>query len=206
MPYLNKPTPVPEPLDCRILTAALDLFVRVGYHSVSVHDIQKEADVSIGSIYKYFDGKRGVAEALYNHILGEVEELFDNILQDHETALDRSSAIIRSLFEHTETHPNIIAYLFNTKHSDFMPDMKPICDSSPFQTMRGIVEQGMESGEFYRANTWIAASSIFGVMSRMIQLRLDGMIEQPLPELAEETILQIRRGIEAVPVALGKTA
>mgnify|MGYP001815720181 FL=1 len=87
-----------------------------------------------------------------------------------------------------------------------MPDMKAICDSSAFQTMRGIVEQGMESGEFYRANTWIAASSIFGVMSRMIQLRLDGMIEQPLPELAEETILQIRRGIEAVPVALGKTA
>ena len=50
MPYLNKEVQTPEPVDCRILTAALDLFVERGFHNVSVHDVQKNANVSIGSI------------------------------------------------------------------------------------------------------------------------------------------------------------
>lgn len=61
MPYLNRSAPQPEPLDCKILTAALTLFVEHGYHKVSIHEIQKLADVSIGSIYRYFDGKEGIA-------------------------------------------------------------------------------------------------------------------------------------------------
>ncbi len=39
MPYLNKLPADPRPLNCRILTAALDLFVENGYHNVSVHHI-----------------------------------------------------------------------------------------------------------------------------------------------------------------------
>ncbi len=49
------------PMDYRIMTAALRLFVNQGYHNVSVHDIQKQADVSFGSIYNYFGGKEGIA-------------------------------------------------------------------------------------------------------------------------------------------------
>ena len=75
MPYLNKATPDPEPIDCRILTAALDLFVEYGFHSVSVHDVQKQANVSIGSIYNHFGGKEGIAKALYTHLLKEFEEM-----------------------------------------------------------------------------------------------------------------------------------
>ena len=80
MPYLKKPVPQPEPIDCRILSAALDLFVRDGYHNVSIHHIQKQANVSIGSIYNHFGGKEGVARALYIHILKEMEELVDDCL------------------------------------------------------------------------------------------------------------------------------
>ena len=51
MPYLKRQAESPEPIDCRILTAALELFVTNGYHNVSVHEVQKKADVSIGSRY-----------------------------------------------------------------------------------------------------------------------------------------------------------
>ncbi|MCK5647871.1 MAG: TetR/AcrR family transcriptional regulator, partial [Gammaproteobacteria bacterium] len=77
MPYLNREVPNPEPIDCRILTAALDLFVDNGYHNVSVHDVQKQANVSIGSIYNHFGGKEGIAKALYKHLLNEMNEMID---------------------------------------------------------------------------------------------------------------------------------
>ncbi|MES9894081.1 MAG: TetR/AcrR family transcriptional regulator, partial [Candidatus Thiodiazotropha endolucinida] len=61
MPHLKKITPANAPVDCRILSTALDLFVERGFHNVSIHDIQKQANVSIGSIYNHFGGKEGVA-------------------------------------------------------------------------------------------------------------------------------------------------
>ncbi len=72
MPYLTREAPSPEPIDCRILTAALELYVNRGYHNVSVHDVQKLANVSIGSTYRHFGGKEGIAKALYHHLLNEM--------------------------------------------------------------------------------------------------------------------------------------
>lgn len=183
MPYLNKIPEIPEPLDCRILTAALDLFVENGYHNVSVHEIQKRADVSIGSIYKHFGGKEGIAQALYTHILGEIDQLVDTIMAEHKGAINQCTALIEALFGHTETHTNIISYVFHTKHSEFLTDQPSICEASPFLKMRSIIKEGMECGELKETNLWVATSCIFGAMGRLIQLRLDGVITTPLPEV-----------------------
>ncbi len=182
MPYLNKLPENPEPLDCCILSAALDLFVENGFHNVSVHHIQKRADVSIGSIYKHFGGKEGIAKSLYTHILGEIEQLVDRALEEHKQPRAQVQAIIEALFGHTETHKNIIAYVFHVKHSEFLSDQPPICDASPFVKMSAIVKSGMENGELKKTDEWVAMSTIFGAMSRMIQLRLDGTIVHPLPQ------------------------
>ena len=97
MPYLNRLPPSPEPIDCKILTAALDLFVDKGYHNVSIHEVQKQADVSIGSIYRHFGGKEGVARGLYEHILNEFDELIDRITDDIDTPVEQLEEIIPSM-------------------------------------------------------------------------------------------------------------
>ncbi len=195
MPYLNKLPENPEPLDCRILTAALDLFVENGFHNVSVHHIQKRANVSIGSIYKHFGGKEGIAKALYTHILAEIEQLVDRVLEQRKKPRAQVQAIIEALFGHTETHKNIIAYVFHAKHSEFLSDQPPICDASPFLKMRAIVQNGMENGELTKTHEWVAMSTIFGAMARMIQLRLDGTIKNPLPEYADQFLDSIWNGM-----------
>ncbi len=188
MPYLNRIPCVPEPIDCRILTAALDLFVSRGYHNVSVHDVQKQANVSIGSIYNHFGGKEGIAKALYSHLLNEMEEMIDAVMRDHDSATARCETIIRLLFEYTETRTNIIAYIFHAKHTEFISNQSPIYNSSPFVKMRGIVQQGMETGEFRMTDPWVATACVFGGAIRMIQLRLDGVIQQPLGGFLDEVL------------------
>jgi AcrR family transcriptional regulator len=195
MPYLKKVIPAPEPVDCRILTAALDLFVNRGFHNVSIHDVQKQADVSIGSIYNHFGGKEGIAKALYEHLLIEMQDLVDCAIKDKDTAIERCNEIIKQLFSYTETHRNIIAYVFNPRHSEFISDEPPICNSSPFVSIRDIIQQGMDSGEIKQRNIWVASAAIFGGPIRMINLRLDNTIEQPLPELLEEIIDSVWQGM-----------
>ena len=139
MPYLKKPAPCPEPIDCKILTAALDLFVEKGYYNVSIHEIQKQADVSIGSIYRHFKGKEGVAKALYLHVLNEVDELIDAVVLEKLEPVDQLEEIIKQLFEYTETHPQIISFIFYTKHTDFLPSEPLMFDAEPFNRIKAMI-------------------------------------------------------------------
>jgi len=197
MPYLNSRPPSPEPIDCKILTAALELFVDKGYHNVSIHEVRKQADVSIGSIYKHFGGKEGIAEGLYKHILNEFDELIDHVTNDIDTPVEQLEEIIKQLFEHTETHRKIIAFVFHSKHADFLPDVPLICDAAPFVKMRDITAQAVKNGELKDIDTWVAASIVFGGAIRMIQLRLDGLIEKPLVDYTDVLLASLWHGIKA---------
>lgn len=195
MPYLTRESPDPEPLDCRILTAALELFVNNGYHNVSVHDVQKLANVSIGSIYNHFGGKEGIAKALYLHLLNEMNELVNSVLDNENSAISQCNRIIELLFEYTETRSTIIAFVLHAKHKEFLTDEPSICSAEPFTKMREIVNRGIKNGEIQPTNSWVAASSIFGGAIRLVHLRLDGVIEQPLPELYDQLVESIWQGM-----------
>ncbi|MES9970083.1 MAG: TetR/AcrR family transcriptional regulator [Candidatus Thiodiazotropha sp.] len=188
MPHLKKITPANAPVDSRILSTALDLFVERGFHNVSVHDIQKQANVSIGSIYNHFGGKEGIAKALYYHLIREMEGLVEDVIAENLGFRESCNRIIYLLFEYTETKRNIIAYVLHAKHQEFLPDEPPICSSTPFKTMRNIVQKGMDSGEIRPGHPWVIASAIFGGAIRLIHLRLDRVIEEPLPNLYDELI------------------
>ena len=196
MPYLKRLAPSPEPIDCRILTAALDLFVEKGYHMVSIHEVQKQADVSIGSIYRHFGGKEGIAKALYSHILNEIDELIDGVTKEFDTPIEQLEEIIKQLFEHTETHHQIISFVFHAKHTDFIPNEPLMCDATPFIKIREITSKAIERGDLRDADTWVATSLIFGGAIRLIQLRLDGLIEKPLVNYIDVLMSSLWHGLK----------
>lgn len=182
MPYLKKETLCPEPIDCKILTAALELFVKKGYHRVSIHDINKASCVSIGSIYNHFGGKEGIAKALYLHIVNEFDELIDDIIVSISSPSNQCLEIIKQLFDFTETHQNIIAFLFNTKHSDFITDLPTLYSTSPIIKINTLIERAISKGQFKNIDPVIVFSGLFGSSFHMIQLRLDHVINNPLNE------------------------
>jgi len=198
MPYLKKCSSTNEPVDCRILVAALDLFVERGFHNVSVHDVQKRANVSIGSIYNHFGGKEGIAKALYDHLMKEFEEMIDEIIAEELSDRERCNKIILQLFEYTEKRRNVVSYMLHAKHREFLPDEPPVCSSTPFKAMRDIVQQGMTSGEIRTGDPWIITAALFGGAIRMIHLRLEGVIKHPLTCYYDELIDCVWRGMSPV--------
>ncbi|MEE9309839.1 MAG: TetR/AcrR family transcriptional regulator [Cocleimonas sp.] len=196
MPYLKRQAPCPEPIDCKVLTAALDLFVKKGYHNVSIHEIQKKADVSIGSIYRHFNGKEGVAKALYKHILNELDELIDGVTSELKAPSQQLEEIIKQLFEHTETHPDIISYIFHTKHVEFLPNEPLMCDAEPFNKIKNIIEQSVNRNTPSEIERQIDNSLIMGSVTKLIQLRLDGLIKEPLADSIDVLLTKIWSGLE----------
>ena len=184
-----------------ILGAALHLYSRNGYFNTSIHDIQREAGVSIGSIYNNFGGKEAVAKALYRQLVGHMEAVVDGIANAQATAHDRCRAVVGALFEMTENERETVGFILNAKHREFLPDEPPICSSRPFAKLRDMIQTGIDKGEIRPMDPWVAAACTFGPALRMIQLRLDGMIPAPLTEYVSELWLHSWRtvGLDPAP-------
>jgi hypothetical protein len=61
--------------------------------------------------------------------------------------------------------------------------------------MRDIVDKGIKEKEINASNPIIAGATIFGSVIRLIQLRLDGVIKEPLEQHYDEIINSIWNGL-----------
>ncbi|MDQ2096525.1 MAG: TetR/AcrR family transcriptional regulator [Tychonema bourrellyi B0820] len=59
----------------RILDAAADLFVEIGYESVTTDDIAARANTSVGGLYRFFPDKVAVFHALLDRYLNKLRDL-----------------------------------------------------------------------------------------------------------------------------------
>jgi AcrR family transcriptional regulator len=83
----------PEKIKESILRAAKELFRKYGYHKTSVNEIAKKARIAKATIYKYFDSKEQVLDAILMDYLDiNLHEIISNKVQyaneeEHLTAL-----------------------------------------------------------------------------------------------------------------------
>jgi AcrR family transcriptional regulator len=176
----------PQDLESLIFETALKLFTEKGYFNTSVHDIQKEANVSIGSIYHYFKNKEAIARAIYNDLIGHMEKAMVEIRNTHQTTQDRGRAVVNYLFDLAENEPNKMHYLLYATHKEFMPEEKSICSSAPFAIIREMISEGVEKGEIRTMDPVVASACLIGGPLRIIRLDLDSFLEHPISHYLEE--------------------
>lgn len=169
-----------------VLSAALQLFSERGYFNTSVHDINKLANVSIGSIYHHFGNKEAIAKALFAHIESNMSVVITEVMSTHSSCEKRCRAVMEYLFDATENDRDAMHFMIYAKHQEFMPEEKPVCSSRPFTFMKQMVTEGIEAGEIRKIDPNVAAVTIFGGAIRLIFLRLDGVLEKPLPVYLDE--------------------
>jgi AcrR family transcriptional regulator len=86
-----------------ILSTAMGLFARKGYHNTSISKIAKEAGISKGLMYNYFDSK----EALLGEIIQQgVDEVWRHFDPDHDGTLTRDELhfFIEKTFQSVREH------------------------------------------------------------------------------------------------------
>ncbi len=77
----------------RILAAANEEFAAAGLHGVTTTGIAARAGVSVGSLYRFFDGKEAVADAIVDAYLHDALALFQPIVENIASAEDLVPAL-----------------------------------------------------------------------------------------------------------------
>jgi AcrR family transcriptional regulator len=63
----------------QILDAARVCFLRNGFHATSMHDVIREAGLSVGAVYRYFPSKNDLVTALAEQVIDEMLDVLDEL-------------------------------------------------------------------------------------------------------------------------------
>ena len=152
----------------RILVVAERLFREIGYQKTTVADIAKVLRMSPANVYRFFDSKRAIHEAVAGGLMAEVEDAAQAIATGPGLAVDRLRKLLTSI-----NRMNSERYVGDSKlHEMVEIAMEENWDSCVAHmeritgTIGGVIAQGAASGEFEVADLPLAAICTCTAMMR----------------------------------------
>ena len=78
-----------------VLEVALQLFSEKGYHNVSMHEIAKDAEFAIGTLYKFFRNKEDLYRALILQLSDRFQGALTEVIEDNAQEIEKLRAYVR---------------------------------------------------------------------------------------------------------------
>src|ERR1700742_4085367 len=81
----------------RIVVTAERLFREIGSQKTTVADIAKALKMSPANVYRFFDSKKAIHEAVAHRLMGEVEQAATAIAEKHASATERLRELLMTI-------------------------------------------------------------------------------------------------------------
>lgn len=150
-----------------IVTTAHRLFTTIGYRKTTVADIASELSMSPANVYRFFDSKKSINEAVAERLLGEIVAELEEIAADaSRPAAERLAAVMRRLAALSEER-----FMSNKRVYDMVEDAMAeswgVCAVyvERVSTLFGkLAEAGRRSGEFAVEDAEVAGLCLHSLM------------------------------------------
>ena len=134
----------------RVIDAAMELGAEGGYDAVQMRDVAGEASVALGTLYRYFPSKDQLLVAALNEWAEDMRDRLRARPPRGETNADRVATVLRSTVRALEKQPKL--------SSAFVSALSSLDAEEP-----GSIER---------------AAQVYGTMSEMIGLAMDGGVHE----------------------------
>ena len=99
---------IPEAKRKRVLDAATDEFATYGFENTSIQQIAKRAEITVGSVYKYFENKDELFAMVVKENLSLLEELLLHHSSSDEDVMVKAESVLKELLKFSKKHPQLI--------------------------------------------------------------------------------------------------
>ncbi len=173
----------------RIVATAERLFREIGYQKTTVADIAKALKMSPANVYRFFDSKKSIHEAVAERLTAEVQAQLRAVAARPGPAADRMRQILRG------SHEAIVAM---GVHDAKMMEMVEVAMTESWSVIEahiaavdaifaGLIAEGIAEGAFRPLDVTVAAACTRAAMVRFchpaIVVECAGM---PLPTLDDQ--------------------
>ena len=170
----------------RILNTATGEFAAKGFDNANMNTIAQKADVSVGSLYKYFENKQDLFLTVIQYSIQSMEELLSVLAVSQEDILVKVERIIREI-QHSSKENAMLMKLYNGMTAESNPrfasqfayEMEALTAS----IYRQAIEEGQKNGEI-RTVTNNHGGILGGITSGMPVVFRVAM--KPTPSIAKE--------------------
>lgn len=181
-----------------IIDAALEVFAEYGYHDCQVAKIARQAGIADGTIYLYFANKEDVLVSVFREKMSEYINQLKVLLQNHDTAVDKLSALVHYHFSYMEKNPSMANFLqIQLRQSDTYIRSgiaEPL--KHYYQLIETLVEAGKQQGSINpRINTKVAREVIFGSMDEIVSCWVFSSRKYSLSKNADDVLVILKSGL-----------
>ena len=134
----------------RVLAAARDLFVEVGYDAATIRMIAQRAGVAVGSVFTTFASKLEILRAVMEERLDELYAELDNVIPHlRGSTADRLCSVMSVHYDYEMKRPKLFtAYLAaNFEWTDGTPVVTFGKNPRLRGVLRSVMDHGVASGE-----------------------------------------------------------
>ncbi|WP_264673519.1 TetR/AcrR family transcriptional regulator [Acinetobacter sp. HR7] len=125
------------------MDAALALFIKKGFSKTTIRDISSAAELSIGSVYRYFSNKEDIFEAIARMMISENHMVFHSdmlppeltayefLLNHFDKVIDSFSSsgregIAQLILKESQHHPELKKIYFNVMFSPYISELEKV--------------------------------------------------------------------------------
>ena len=134
----------------RIISAATAEFALKGFENANINNIAKKADVSVGSLYKYFENKQDMFLTIIHYSIATMEDMLNELLERDEDILLKVEHIIRTIQQYSKENV-LIVKLYNVMTSEnnprFASQFAFEMESMSARIYRTAIERGKKAGD-----------------------------------------------------------
>ena len=141
---------IPEEKREKILSVAVNEFAHNGFENANINTIAKKAEVSVGSLYKYFDTKTDLFLTSVDYGLKSLEVIMETIVQSDEDVMIKLEKLIRVAIEFSRRN-TVLIKLYNEvtseSNAELVKKIATYVESVTSEAYKKAVIEGQVAGE-----------------------------------------------------------
>jgi AcrR family transcriptional regulator len=145
-----------------ILDAALELFCELTFEGTPVPSIAERAHVGAGTIYRYFESKDALGNAVYKRWKLEMKR---RLVDDAPEGADTRTQFAhwwRALWSFATEHPQALAFLENHHHAAYLDAESRAIGEQVLDGARAFVRRAQRSGDIVRGDADVLIALVMG--------------------------------------------
>lgn len=184
----------------RIRTAAASLVRQGNPEKITIRSVAKEAGVSIGTIYKYFEDISDLGRSLWQEPVDALRRQMANIAENTDDPVRRIRSLLSVYADFAREKHQVFrgAFLYVRPESRPRPDATALEDEPFFRHLKTAILEGQKSGAFIDGDAKMLAQLLWAALHGALALpnNIERIAFDPPEQIADAMIHSIMAMIE----------
>jgi len=166
-----------------ILSAAILLFAERGYDATTVPKIADKAQVGAGTIYRYFENKEALVNALFQECIHKFLEAFKSTKPESTTDVRQQFHVLfHVLVDYAENNTHELHFIDTHCGGHYLDEKSKQIFQDFLDFLKNFIEHGKEQGVLCLLPSDALIAIVYGAFSHLFKLIRVGVIQES-PEL-----------------------